>query len=309
MRQEFGKEKAKRTELIKRAADLARMGYSDTAIGRQLGIHRTTAKRYRQIGEKGAIAREARVRVMQDTLSKHFADLRQTCERLRKQLVLIEPDEAVIEDLHVPRQLIAGRVLVLSIEKMRVQVQRLVIQDELLFKSLKQHTKYSTVWALFQKWKNELGTYISSLSLFHRLLAEETRNRTGLEIIESGESQGVTPHFAGTIYKQACSYAFNEREAIGLGWKIGKLGDDLFMLRFDGYEIAFHQGKEILEKCCQIHREMMKHYSERATRSKELRQAVGARSSLEEMEGKMDLELQKFMLKGVFPGHCDLCPD
>jgi hypothetical protein len=77
-----GKSKKKESEdIVISVMGPVHLGYNDSKIGRQLGIHRTTVKRYREKGEKRAIDTEARIRAIQESLVKHFDSL---CPDLRK---------------------------------------------------------------------------------------------------------------------------------------------------------------------------------------------------------------------------------
>ena len=303
---------------MNRAVELARLGYNDSEIGRWLGIHRTTVKRYREQGEKGAIGREARVRVVQEALSKHFAELCRTCERLRNGIGCDEPDRATIDDLETPRVLTTMSSkghgnevkVILKVNRGRAEIDRLSIEDELMFASLKQHTKNSSFWKLFQEWKCKSGEYISNLSSFYGALKQQATEETGSEIIDSYDKPGLTSHFAEAIYKDTCDHAFlSYRRFEGTDYAINPLRPDWHELRFDGLTIALSSDTEWLERCQGVLRRMMARFRDPHNRAPELQKAVQIRCRLKELETKIGLALQKLTLKGTFPGRCELCPD
>lgn len=293
-------------DMVSRVLELVRLGYNDSKIGRLLGIHRTTVKRYREQGEKRAIGTEARIRVTQDALSKHFADLCQTCERFQNRIISEKPEEAIIEDLRPGNE--AKEVL--RVGEAKSEVYQLSIEGELIFASLKQHTKDLDLWPLFKEWKDKSGEYMSNLSSFYHLLKQQAIEETGLEIADSDDSHGLTFHFAYTIFKDTCNHAFFGYKGFeGVNYAIHPLKFDWHELRFDGFTIALSSDKGQLEKSQEVHRRIMDYFRDPDNRPQELQQSVKIWLELKRLESEISLSLQKLILKRSFLGHCELCPD
>ena len=317
MPEEKQKKKDKK-DMIGRAIELVRLGYNDSKIGRLLGIHRTTVKRYREQGEKRAVGTEARIRVVQEALSKHFADLCQVCEMLQNSTISDEPERAIIEDLQNSQELIkvlSGRrgdevKVVLRVAAGKAEVDHLSIEEELIFVSLKQHTKNLDSWKLFKEWKDKSGEYLSNLSGFYNLLRQQVAEETGLLIADSNGSPGLTSHFARTIFKDACEHAFFDYRGFeGVDYAIHSSRIDWHELMFDGYTIASADDKKQLERCQEVHRRMMDYFRELDNRPQELQQSIKIWLELKGLESEISLSLQKLILKRSFLGHCELCPD
>ncbi len=317
MRREEPKKRDKK-DIMNRVVELARQGHNDSAIGRLLGIHRTTVKRYREQGEKGATSREARVRVVQEALSRHFADLCQTCDRLRSEIRSDEPEKAIIEDLQTPyafARMSPGRrgnevKVILRVGEGKAEIDHLSIEEELIFASLKQHTKNSSFWKLFQEWKDKSGDYMSNLSSFYGLLRQQATEETGLEIVDSYDSTGLTSHFAHVIHKDVCAHAFFGHQGYEeVNYAINALRHDRHELRFDGLTIALAGDKKLLERCQEVHRRIMDYFRDRHNHPPELQRGIQIWPQLNELEAEIDLALQKLILKRTFSGRCELCPD
>jgi DNA-binding CsgD family transcriptional regulator len=310
--------KSGKRDTMNQVAELARGGCNDSEIGRRLGIHRTTVKRYREQIEKGAIGREARIRVVQESLSRHFDDLCQVCERLRDGIRSDEPERALVEDLQTSRILTKvppGRrghavEVILKVAEGKVKIDRLSIEGELTLVSLKQHMRNSDLWRLLGQWKELTGEYMSALSCFYGLLEAEARHKTKLPIVEIDHSTGLTSYFAHTIYKDVCGHAFFGYQIFrGAGYAINTLSPDWHELRFCGLPIALADDRDLLEECRKVHGQMMKHFRNPSNQPVELQRGIHLWPQLKELEAKIDLVLQKLILKRTFPGRCDLCPD
>jgi hypothetical protein len=296
----------------------------------QLGISRSTyywcanlsiiehLPRYREQGEKRAISIEARIRVTQEALSKHFADLCQTCERFQNGIIRYKPEEAIIEDIqtsHVLTKMLSGRrgdevKVVLRVSEGKAKVDRLSIEEELLFASLKQHTKNLDFWPLFKEWKDKSGEYISNLSSFYHLLRQQAIEETGLEIAHLDGNHGLTFHFAYSIFKDTCDHTFFGYKGFeGVDYTIHPLNIDGYELRFDGFTIALAGDKGQLGKSQEVHRRIMDYFRVPNNQPEELRNGADILSQLEGLESEINLALQKLVLKRNFLGRCELCPD
>ncbi|MFC1957548.1 hypothetical protein ACFLX0_01865 [Chloroflexota bacterium] len=287
-------------------------------LGRQVGIHRITVKRYRGQGEKRTVGTEARIRVIQDALLKHFADLVQVCEKLQNISISGRPEKVLIEDLQTSQELtvvLSGRRgdevnMVLKVDGGEAEVVHLSIEEELRFASLKQHTKNQDFWPLFSEWKDKSGRYISHLSEFYSLLKQQAVKETGLVIANSDDSLGLTSHFVRTIFNDACDHAF-------FGYKGFEDVDYAILspriysheLRLDGYQIASAADKETLKMCQEVHQRVMAYYRDPKNYPQEFKEGISIWFELKELESDIFLSLQKLILKRSFLGHCELYPD
>ena len=311
------KKKDKR-DIIGQVMELVRLNYNDSQIGRSLGIHRTTVKRYREQGGKRAVGTEARIRVIQEALSKHFTDLCQVCEMLQNISISGRPEEVLIEDLQTSQELtitLSGRrgdevKVVLMVCGGKVEVDHLSIEEKLQFSSLKQHTKNLDLWPLFKEWKDKSGEYISDISSFYHLLRQQVARETGLAIADLDDSPGLTSQFARTIFIDACDHAFFGYNGFeGVDYAISLPRIDWHELRFDGYTIASADDKKQLKKCQEVHQRMMDYFRDPNNYPKEFQLSVDIWPKLKGLESKIFLSLQKLIIKRSFFGHCELCPD
>jgi len=310
--------KNNKKDMVDRVIELVRLGRNDSQIGRALGIHRTTVKRYREQGEKRAIGTEARTRVIQEALSKHFDDLVQVCERLQNGTISDKPQRVVIEDLQTRQELtttLSGRrgdevKAVLRLGEGKVELDRLTIEDDLIFASFKQHTKNLDFWPLVKEWKDKSGEYIADLSEFYHLLKQRAVKETGLKVGDSPEGSGLTLHFAKTIYSDICDHAFFGYKGFEqVDYAIHSPRPDCPELRFDGYTIASVIDKAALERCQEVHQRMMVYFRDPHNYPQELKRGMKDWSRLKELESQSNLALQKLILKRTFAGRCELCPD
>jgi hypothetical protein len=312
------KKKKDKEDMIGRVMELVRLGYNDSQIGRQVGIHRTTVKRYREQGEKRAFGTEARIRVIQDALLKHFADLVQVCEKLQNISISGRSEKVLIEDLQTSQELtvtLSGRRgdevnMVLKVGGGKAEVDHLSIEEELQFASLKQHTMNLDFWLLFKDWKDKSGGYISDLSVFYQSLRQEAMKKTGLVIAELDDISGLTNHFARTIFNDACDHGFFGYKGFeGVDYVILSPRMDSHELRLDGYTIASASDKKQLETCQEAHQRMMEYYRVSDNYPPEFKESISKLHELKGLESRIFLSLQKLILKRNFLGHCELCPD
>ncbi len=311
-------EKKNKEDMVGQVRELVRLGLNDSRIGRELDIHRTTVKRYREQGERYAFGNEARIRVIQDALLKHFADLVQVCEKIQNTSISGRPERVLIEDMQVPSKLnitLSGRRgdevnMILKVGKGKAEVDRLSIEEELRFDSLKRHTKNLDFWPLLNDWKEKSGKYISDLSRFYQSLKEEATKKTGMGIAGSDDILGLTIHFARTVFNDACDHAFFGYKGFeGVDYAILSPRTDSHELRLDGYTVASASDKKQLEMCQEAHQCTMKYYRISDNRPPEFKEAISIWGELKGLEQEVFLSLQKLILKRSFLGHCELCPD
>ena len=200
--------------------------------------------------------------------------------------------------------------VVLRVGDGKAEIERLSIEEELKYASLKQHTKYLSFWKLFQEWKDKSGEYISNLSGFYYLLKQQATEETGLEIADSNDSQGLTSLFADTVYKDACDHAFFGYKGFeGVDYAVNSPRLDWYELCFDGWTIALAGDKEQLERCQEVHYRMMDYFRNSHNLPQEFKKSVQIWPQLKKLESEISLALQKLVLKRSFPGRCELCPD
>jgi len=296
---------------------LAESGYKNVEIARMLEIHRTTVGRYLEQADRDSIVREARIRVIQEALAEHFADLCKVAQRFKESVHIVQPRDGLVLDSGISRQLrisvdkVGSRDIMLNItQNGELTDLHLSVEDDLLFACLKQHTKASWLWDAFEQWKQNSQQYMSNLTRFHNLLKQEAEEKSGQKVVEENDRYGLTKHFPKTIYNNVCTHVFFGFEEFGEGaYGIIQLINDLYDLALGGLAIASAEQKEILESCWQIHQSMIQHYQKPENRPEELSSAVQVYFLLKEMEQKITTELEKLVLKRTFHGKCDICPD
>ncbi len=310
--------KTDKSEIISEVVELARQGNNASQIGHQLGIHRTTVKRYLEQGEKRLVGSEARIRVIQEALSKHFDDLIQLCQRFQNWRKADSPDSLIFEDFNAPEITTVvfsgerGREggMVLKVGQGKVEIDHLPVEREILFDYLKQHTKKQKLWPLFEEWKSYSGKYMSSLSSFYHRVKGQAIKQTGMTISDSEDKIGLSSYFAYTIYTDACDHAFFKYRGLeGVDYSITSPRDDWYQLRFGQFPLASADNKEQLEWCQEIHSRMIKDFCDARNQPQELTNSISVWHRVTELESKISLELQKLILKRRFHGWCELCPD
>ena len=210
--------KPSKKELRDKALKLSREGRNDSEIGRQLGIHRTTAKRYRELAEKQDVTRQARIQIVHEALLQHFADLGQVIENIEGELGAPAPDDAAIDDLGAPGLHSTGHPERGATVWWRVREDEGVelcipVEQDILFTALMQHTKGSEFWEQFREWKVKGGQYLLELSKLWRMLKRQAEEKTGLSIVNNPDERGLNWHFPRHIYEGACSGAFRGHRA------------------------------------------------------------------------------------------------
>ena len=199
---------------------------------------------------------------------------------------------------------------VLRLGEGKVELDRLTIEDDLIFASFKQHTKNLDFWPLVKEWKDKSGEYIAGLSEFYHLLKQRAVKETGLKVRDSPEGSGLTLHFAKTIYSDICDHAFFGYKGFEqVDYAIHSPRPDCPELRFDGYTIASVIDKAALERCQEMHQRMMVYFRDPHNYPQELKRGMKDWSRLKELESQSNLALQKLILKRTFAGRCELCPD
>jgi len=261
---------------------------------------------------------EARIRVIQDALLMHFADLVQICERLQNILISDRPGKVLIEDLQTSQELTAALVggrgdevnMVFKNGGGIAGFDHLSIEEELQFVSLKQHTKNLDFWPLLKDWKDKSSQYISNLSKFYSFLKQQAMKETSLAIADTDDRAGLTTHFVHTIFYDACDHGFFGHKGFeGVDYVILSSRVDSHELRIAGYSIALVSDKKQLESCQEVHQRMMKYYRDPKNYPPELKEGISVWYELKGLESKIFLSFQKLILKRNFLGHCELCPD
>ncbi|HEX9896277.1 MAG TPA: helix-turn-helix domain-containing protein [Dehalococcoidales bacterium] len=306
-----------KSEIISEVVELARQGNNASKIGKQLGIHRTTVKRYLEQGEKRLVGREARIRVIQEALSKHFDDLIQVCQKFQNWRKADSPDKIIFENFNAPEMTTVifsgerGRGgMILKVGQGKVEIDYLPVEREILFAYLKQHTKKQQLWPLFEEWKSYSGKYMSSLSSFYQNVKGQAIKQTGMPISDSEDKIGVSSYFAYSIYTDACDHAFFKYRGLeGVDYSITSPRADWYQLRFGQFSLASAENKEQLERCQEIHSKMIKDFRDARNQPQELINGISMWHRVTELESAISLELQKLMLKRSFHGQCELCPD
>jgi hypothetical protein len=309
--------KKNKSEIISEVVELARQGNNASQIGRQLGIHRTTVKRYLEQGEKRSVGREARVRVIQEALGKHFDDLIQLCQRFQNWRKADSPDRLIFENFNAPEMTTvifsgerAREDMVLKVGQGKVEIDALPVERDILFDCLKLHTKKQKLWPLFEEWKSYSGKYMSSLSEFYHGVKGQAIKETGMPIADSEDKVGLSSYFAHSIYEDACDHAFfNYIGLEGMDYAITSPRADWYQLRFGQFSLASAGNKEQLAQSQEIHSRMIKDFRDAKNQPQELINSISVSHRATELESAILLELQKLILKRSFHGRCELCPD
>ncbi|MDP2949236.1 MAG: hypothetical protein Q8P22_06835 [Chloroflexota bacterium] len=299
-------------EVISEVLRRTREGQPDSAIARDLRIHRTTVARYRAHAEGEVLGRMARLEVMKEALARHFQDLCQVAERLRKELSVPPPRHSAVDDLeaggtHSARHRDGGAVV--HWEAKEEEGLSLPGEDELLFNSLKQHTRDSELWELLGSWKKLGGQYLAELSRFWRVVKQESRGMTGLDIVSEKDKTGLTGDFPRVVYVDACEHAFSG----GKGWEdtpyeVKSPRPGWFELWQGNVRLAAATTGEEVDRCANAHQELLRRYRAPEEGANALSRAVALLKELGGLNSTIFQELDRLLLRRTFPGKCDLCP-
>lgn len=310
--------KTGKKDVIDQVAQLARLGRNDSEIGRILSIHRTTVKRYKELGEKKAVGTEARIRVVQEALSRHFDDLTKVCERLQRCILGERLEKALTRDMTKSREetltLSGGRgnevQAILKVGDDKAILDHLSIEGDLQFVSLRQHTKNNEYWDLLNQWKDESGKFISNMSRFYGLIEQQATKEIEFAIPAGGNRPGLTSDFVLTIVDDAWAHAFRGAKAFeGVQYSIIPSDAGRYDLRLGGYAIATSDDKQALTESQYIHSNLLNVFRDKANYAKSLTPGIERMTKINGLESLMFVSLQKLILKRTFAGRCDLCPD
>jgi len=307
--------KTTKKELIGKVQRLSQDGFNDSAISRQLKIHRSTVKKYRELAEKEDIKSQARIQVVRDALVQHFADLCQIVERMEGELRAPTPEYAIINEVGIPGRYSHGSVGGTAALSWRVLEDSgielcISVEEDVLFNCLMQHTKRFELWKHFQSWKEQGGRYLVELFKLRRLITAQVEERTGMKVVATLDELGVIGLFDHSIYKAACGYAFSGNWGWkGIDYEIVSSKPRWFELRLGRTPLAASSRKDEMEHCLEVHRDMMEEYHSPDTCAAELIKARDIYRQLGDLENQMNAELKKMRLKRTFPGRCDICPD
>lgn len=307
--------KTNKEELLGKVQQLSQKGLGDSEIGRRLKIHRATVKSYRELAKKEDVNRQARIQVVRDALAQHFVDLCQIVERMERGLRAPTPEYAIIDEVGIPGRYSYGSAggtaaLYWSVLEDGGIELCISVEEDVLFNSLLQHTKRFELWRHFQLWKEEGGHYLLELFKLRRLITAQVEERTGLKVVATLNERGVIGLFDHSIYKEACGYAFfGNLGWKGIGYEIVTSKPGWFELRLGRTPLAASSRREEMERCLEVHRDMMEEYHSPDTCATELIKALDIYKQLADLENQMTAELKKMRLKRTFPGRCDICPD
>lgn len=304
-------------ELVERVKELAASGHNNIEIARILKIHRTTVGRLLKRTDSDKFVKEARIRVVQEALKDHFADLCKTIERFKESIYVIQPRNAIIVDLNNSQQLtisvdrVSSKDLIVNVDKnANITDLYLSIEDELLFSCLVQHTRESQLWNAFKQWKQNYLQYILNLTEFYNLLKKEAEEKSGLKIVDENANMGLTKHYVRRMYDSLCDQTLFGYGGFSEGaYGITQVRNDLYRLTLAGLTIASAEEKEILAKCKQLHQSIITYYMESNNRPAELLSATEIYARLQDAKKEITSELGKMALKRTFHGKCDICPD
>ena len=307
--------KTTKKELIGKVQQLSQDGFNDSAISRQLKIHRSTVKKYRELAEKEDIKSQARIQVVRDALVQHFADLCQIVERMEGELRAPTPEYAIINEVGIPGRYShgsAGGTAALSwrvLEDSGIEL-CISVEEDVLFNCLMQHTKRYELWKHFQSWKEQGGRYLVELFKLRRLITAQVEERAGMKVVATLGEPGINGLFDHIIYKEACGYAFYGNWGWkGIDYEIVSSKSRWFELRLGRTPLAASSRKGEMERCREVHRGMMEEYHSPDTSAAGLIEARDIYRQLGDLERQMNAELKKMRLKRTFPGRCDICPD
>ena len=311
------------TELVDEILTRAHRGEADSQIARDLKVHRTTVKRYRESTEREDLFKQARIAVVQQALLSHFSDLSQVLETTTNELRIPSPEYVAYDNVdlsggirftvhHYNRGSVGGRSVGLSWTTQEGKGVELCIpvENEVLFSCFKQHTKGAQFWKLIRAWKEKGGQYLLQLSDFLKSLKEEAEQKTGLRTLAKPREEDLTQHFARLVHDDACGHAFfNNKGLEGVTYEIKSPKPDWHELWCGSNMIAHSSIKERLQQCEQVHKEMLEQHRDLEQHSAQLKETLKLWAELEELEAKIHSELERLRLKRTFPGRCDLCPD
>ena len=307
--------KINKKELLGKVQQLSQDGLNDSEIGRQLHIHRATVKKYRELAEKEDVTKQARIQVVRDALAQHFIDLCQIVERMEGELRTPTPEYAIINEVGIPGRYSHGSArgtaaLCWSVFEDGYIELCISEEEDLLFHCLMQHTKRFEVWKHFQSWKEEGGHYLLELFKLRRLITAQVEKRIGLKVVATLSERGVNGLFDHIIYKEAYGYAFFGNTGWGgIGYEIVSSKPRWFELRLGRTPLAASSRRKEMERCLEVHRDMMEEYHSPDTCATELIKARDLYKQLGDLENRMIVELKTMRLKRTFPGQCDICPD
>ena len=240
---------------------------------------------------------ELSVQAKQQALWRHYADLCQTVERWKSQLTL---------QWDISHPAVNWSSLVLERSS---QAKSLAVEAEVLFGCIREHMPGSDIWRQFDEWKKCATEHLSSC---YRLVEEiqteataETGERCNFRIVKWGEP-GISGAFVQTVYTDAVHHALDYSGLEGLQYEFyrhGK-GKRRYELWIGNQGIASSLLLKEARICQQIHSETLTRYRQ----SQHVLDLVSQRQDIDNAGSTLSKELDKIILRRLFPGTCHICP-
>lgn len=273
-----------REDELERMAALYTEGKSFKAIGKEVGRHWQTVRKYTMKALNEREGRELRREALKGALIDHFQDLVRALESLCKMLELPGAGRNVSDGWQMPTPDRRNRLLLQA------------LRDS--------HIRESPLWSWWDSWTEEGKSYDKLLSA---LRARVMREKENLEKSNTEASPMLTEALTEVLTKRGASIARGAQlydpsmlQVHPAANEKGKRDlEELWLARSTqlatGYSMA-----ELQEQVSGIMKDM--------TGWEEIKQLARLYRQMAETKEKMEEEVEVLSLRRAFPGRCRLCP-
>jgi len=277
-------------------------------IARSTGIHRHTVRTHLSEKSEDIVANEVRKQVLTQALVDHFKELKQFSQvefkahfdASRSERVLLKGIGKERGPWPIDTHGLLGLPLKGSPGYMTVEWQRMYqfsTREHHLIKSLREHTKDSTMWVHYDAWKKKLSAYESASRALWDWVEKELEQLsftgTHREMIESVRSIA----FGGILFT-----AWGEDLAEPRAPQVTKIEDFVKELKKPRVTPTVKAAIDLLGKV-----EKKPEWPDLKVATQQLLVAE-CQNELKHIVKQLDNALASIELMHAFPGHCGLCP-
>ena len=284
---------------------LFQAGTSITEIAKTTGIHRHTVRMHLKEQPDDTVANEVRRQVLTQALVEHFKELKRFAEvEFKEHLDASLPEEERTGKERGPGPINTRGLLGLpfngSTGYMTAEWQRMYqfsARDDHLVKSLREHTKDSTMWVYYDAWKKKVAAFERASRALWQWTGEEMV-RLGYAGPQREINESVRSSAFGWILFTAWGVDLPGLKAS----KVTKIKDFVRGLKELPVTPAEEAAILLLGGV-----ERQPEWSDLKAATQELR-STECQNELQHIMKQLDDALVSIELMYAFPGHCGLCP-
>ncbi len=299
---------------VRRMVELHHQGESISAISRAVGCHRQTVKAYLAGRREDILTDEIKKQLLTDVHQKHLDDLTQFAASLVSRLTVPDSptedrDVAKVLDPLLPKDLPQG----LS-RKARREQRQTDRRNNMLLRSLREHTGEKGWWQAFEEWQQAWGTCVSALAEIReeapKVVEDFMNQKPGLKekVEEKTGKKDVLERIVSGVLWPAWEVATASNPEEELKSRNFRVEDQRFRIISGGYELRliFNEteatlAQELVTVCNLALRDLYPRYM--------VDEILGMIHRMDEKIEEIDDALDPFVLRPLLVRtRCGLCP-